>query len=180
MADWIEILDENALHRAITRISHEIVEKNKGIDQLVILGIRTRGMPIAKRIAENIESFEKGKVELGSIDITPYRDDQPKGIHKDPSLSEGIEVQDKNVVLVDDVIYTGRTCRAAINAVMDLGRPQRIQLAVIIDRGHRELPIRPDYTGKNVPTAREEQIQVLLKEQDGKDGVILTKKGGIE
>ncbi|QSX07965.1 bifunctional pyr operon transcriptional regulator/uracil phosphoribosyltransferase PyrR [Alkalibacter rhizosphaerae] len=180
MTDRIEILDESALQRAITRISHEIVEKNKGIEGLVILGIRTRGMPIAKRIAENIESFENGKVVLGSVDITAYRDDKEETGENRRSSRIDVDVKDKNVVLVDDVIYTGRTCRAAINAVMDKGRPQKIQLAVVIDRGHRELPIRPDYTGKNVPTSREEMIQVLLKEQDGKDAVVLTKRGGIE
>lgn len=179
MTDWIEILDESALQRAITRISHEIVEKNKGIEDLVILGIRTRGMPIAKRIAQNIESFEKGQVLLGSVDITPYRDDLEIIRAEHPVHTIDVEVHNKNVVLVDDVIYTGRTSRAAINAVMDKGRPHKIQLAVIIDRGHRELPIRPDYTGKNVPTSRDEMIQVLLKEQDGKDAVVLTKKGGI-
>lgn len=180
MAERVEILDESAINRAITRISHEIVEKNKGIGDLVILGIKTRGMPIAKRIAQNIEAFEKGKVILGSVDITAYRDDKENGDNPQEAGLIDVEVQDKNVVLVDDVIYTGRTCRAAINAVMDKGRPRKIQLAVVIDRGHRELPIRPDYTGKNVPTSREEVIHVLLKEQDGKDGVVLTKKGGNE
>lgn len=178
MAQHIEILDETALNRAITRISHEIVEKNKGIADLVILGIRTRGMPIAKRIAENIEAFEHGTVVLGSLDVTAYRDDKAETEKDELSSRIDVDVKDKNVVLVDDVIFTGRTCRAAINAVMDKGRPQKIQLAVIIDRGHRELPIRPDYTGKNVPTSRDETIRVLLKEQDGKDAVVLTKKGG--
>lgn len=175
MAEQVEILDESAINRAITRISHEIVEKNKGIGDLVILGIKTRGMPIARRIAQNIESFENGKVILGSVDITAYRDDVDEGDDALETSRIDVEVKDKNVVLVDDVIYTGRTCRAAINAVMDKGRPRKIQLAVVVDRGHRELPIRPDYTGKNVPTSRDEMIQVLLKEQDGKDGVILTK-----
>ncbi|MBF7097841.1 bifunctional pyr operon transcriptional regulator/uracil phosphoribosyltransferase PyrR [Alkalibacter mobilis] len=178
MAEIIEIMDENALNRAITRISHEIVEKNKGTENLVIVGIKTRGMPIARRIAENIRSFESGDVVLGSVDITDYRDDKKKdGKCRTENIID-IDVQDKNVVLVDDVIYTGRTCRAAINAVMDKGRPQKIQLAVIVDRGHRELPIRPDYAGKNVPTSRDETIRVLLKEQDDRDGVLLTKKGG--
>jgi pyrimidine operon attenuation protein/uracil phosphoribosyltransferase len=181
MSNIIEIMDSSALNRAITRISHEIVEKNKGTKDLVILGIKTRGMPIAKRIADNIESFESSKVELGSVDITEYRDDRAKEENGISRSHIDLEVKDKNVVLVDDVIYTGRTCRAAINAVMDAGRPQKIQLAVIVDRGHRELPIRPDYTGKNVPTSREEMIHVLLKEQDGKDVVILTKfEGGEE
>lgn len=175
MAERVEIMDKSALNRAITRISHEIVEKNKGIGNLVILGIRTRGMPIARRIAENIESFESGKVILGSVDITAYRDDVEEGVNLLEASRIDVEVKDKNVVLVDDVIYTGRTCRAAINAVMDKGRPRKIQLAVVVDRGHRELPIRPDYTGKNVPTSRDEMIHVLLKEQDGLDGVILTK-----
>lgn len=178
MSNIIEIMDSSALNRAITRISHEIVEKNKGTRDLVILGIKTRGMPIAKRIADNIQSFENSNVELGSVDITEYRDDIIKEENGRLISRIDLEVKDKNVVLVDDVIYTGRTCRAAINAVMDAGRPQKIQLAVIVDRGHRELPIRPDYTGKNVPTSREEMIHVLLKEQDGKDVVILTKEGG--
>lgn len=178
MGSIIEIMDENALNRAITRISHEIVEKNKGVKDLVILGIKTRGVPIAKRVVENIARFEAEEVIFGTLDITDYRDDISLSKQKGSGTFLDMDVEGKKVILIDDVIYTGRTCRAAINAVMEKGRPEKIQLAVVIDRGHRELPIRPDYIGKNVPTSREEKIHVLLKEQDGKDAVILTKQGG--
>jgi len=172
------LLDENSITRALKRISHEIIEKNKGVDDIVLLGIKTRGVPLAKRIANYVEMFEGQKVLVGQIDISLYRDDltekydEPKvGINK-----LDFDIKGKKVILVDDVIFTGRTVRAALDAVMDIGRPKLIQLAVLIDRGHRELPIRPDYVGKNVPTSLNEIIEVKLTETDGVDKVIILEK----
>lgn len=169
------LLDEMAIKRAIARISHEIVEKNKGIDDIVLIGIKRRGMPLAERIAENIRSFEEASVPVGSVDITFYRDDLEQSydmpLIKDAAID--IQIKGKKVILVDDVIFTGRTVRAAIDAVFSNGRPQSIQLAVLIDRGHRELPIRADYVGKNIPTSRQELIQVELMETDGNEAVKL-------
>jgi len=170
-----KLMDADGIRRAITRIAHEILEKNKGTDKLEIIGIRRRGVPLAERLAERIKSIEGTEVPVGIIDITLYRDDlttlasQPV-LHKtDVSFS----ITGKNVILVDDVLFTGRTVRAALDALIDLGRPRVIQLAVMIDRGHRELPIRADYIGKNVPTSRKEVVSVKLKEIDGKDEVVL-------
>lgn len=169
------LLDEMAIKRAIARISHEIVEKNKGVDDIVLIGIKRRGMPLAERIAENIRSFEDAEVPVGSVDITFYRDDLEQSYEmpmiKDASID--VQIKGKKVILVDDVIFTGRTVRAAIDAVFSNGRPQSIQLAVLIDRGHRELPIRADYVGKNIPTSRQELIQVELMETDGNEAVKL-------
>ncbi|MBW8383151.1 MAG: bifunctional pyr operon transcriptional regulator/uracil phosphoribosyltransferase PyrR [Youngiibacter sp.] len=169
------LLDEMAIKRAIARISHEIVEKNKGVDDIVLIGIKRRGMPLAERIAENIRSFEDTQVPVGSVDITFYRDDLEQSYEmpmiKDAAID--VQIKGKKVILVDDVIFTGRTVRAAIDAVFSNGRPQSIQLAVLIDRGHRELPIRADYVGKNIPTSRQELIQVELMETDGNEAVKL-------
>lgn len=176
MENTIELMDHKAMDRAISRISHEIIEKNKGVKDIVLLGIKTRGVPLAQRIAENIYKFEGEKPIVDVLDITYYRDDLESKTEQ-PHVNSLINVlvKDKIVVLIDDVIYTGRTCRAAMNAVMDYGRPQKLQLAVMVDRGHRELPIRPDFIGKNLPTSKDEIIHVQLHEIDGKDQVILTR-----
>ena len=175
-----QLMDETAMRRALTRIAHEILEKNKGVDNCTFIGIRTRGIFLAKRVSDKIAAIEGVRVPVGDIDITNYRDDVGAGDAKkaagpavDPALVVG-----RKVVLFDDVLYTGRTVRAAMDALIDGGRPQMIQLAVLVDRGHRELPIRPDYVGKNVPTSRLESIDVSLLEVDGKDEVLLTAKRG--
>src|SRR5690625_6705550 len=158
------LLDKDAMNRAITRISHEILEKNKGGDNLVLVGIKTRGIPIAKRIQAKMKQIEQINVPIGKLDITMYRDDLEE-IAADPELhSTNIEVDitNKTIVLIDDVLYTGRTVRAAMDAVMDVGRPAQIQLAALIDRWNRELPIRADYVGKNIPTSDEELIVFIL------------------
>ena len=163
------IMGEQAMKRALARIAHEIVEKNKGVEDLCLVGIKSRGIPLAFYIQSYIESFEGIKVPVGEIDITWYRDDLSLK-SKDPQLkgcSLPFDIKGKILVIVDDVLYTGRTARAAIDQVMDIGRPNRIQLAVLIDRGHRELPIRADYVGKNVPTSKKETIKVLVHEYDG-------------
>ena len=170
-----QILDEPALGRALMRISHEIAEHNKGVENVCLIGIRRRGEPIAARIRSNIEMIEGLSVACGSIDIAFYRDDLSR-LTELPQLRKadiGFDVTDRDVVLVDDVIFTGRTARAAIEAVFSCGRPRSIQLAVLIDRGHRELPIRPDYVGKNIPTSRSELVEVRLPEFDGETGVFL-------
>lgn len=167
------LLDENAIRRSLIRISHEILEKNKGIDDIVFIGIRRRGYPMAKRISENILKIEGVSVPVGSVDISLYRDDitEKEGKPIVSSSELGVLVQGKKVILVDDVIFTGRTVRAAIDAVIHAGRPKSIQLAVLIDRGHKELPIRADYVGKNIPTARTEIVAVQIQEIDGADSV---------
>ncbi|MCK8058034.1 MULTISPECIES: bifunctional pyr operon transcriptional regulator/uracil phosphoribosyltransferase PyrR [unclassified Fusibacter] len=168
-----QILDEKGIKRALTRLAHEIIEKNKGVDDVVLVGILSRGVPIAYEIADQIEKIEAVKVSVGSIDITLYRDDLSE-VSEDAIVSEtaiDVDLKDKTVVLVDDVIYTGRTVRAALDAVIDRGRPKSIQLAVLIDRGHRELPIRADYVGKNVPTSKKENIHVKVKSIDGENAV---------
>lgn len=169
------LLDDKAIKRTLTRISHEIIEKNKGVEGLVLMGIKTRGVPIAKRIASLIENFEDVKVEVGSVDITKYRDDlkKPENLKSHNSVEVSCDITGKKIVLVDDVLFTGRSVRAAIDAIIDNGRPQMIQLAVLVDRGHRELPIRADYVGKNIPTSRKEDITVQLVENDGVDLVSL-------
>lgn len=177
MAEKAVILDDKAIGRAITRIAHEIIERNKGIDGCILVGIKTRGAFIAKRLAEKIEQIEGKPILTGELDITLYRDDlSQKNPGQEPLVQQvDIEhsIKDQKVILVDDVLYTGRTVRAAMDAVMDLGRPAQIQLAVLIDRGHRELPIRSDYVGKNIPTSSEERIVVEMTERDSTDRVTI-------
>jgi pyrimidine operon attenuation protein/uracil phosphoribosyltransferase len=163
------------IQRALVRIAHEIVERNKGAKDIVLVGMQTRGVPLAKRLATTIKSFEKSTVPVGSLDIGLYRDDI-SSLHLKPVIHRTdipADVTNKQVVLVDDVFYTGRSIRAAMDAVMDLGRPQSIQLAVLVDRGHRELPIRADYAGKNIPTSKDEEIKVYVKEVDCEDKVTI-------
>lgn len=169
------LMDDKAIKRTLTRISHEIIEKNKGAENLVLLGIKSRGAPLANRIAELINMFEGTEVEVGSVDITKYRDDlkKPENLKEHNSIELGVDLTGKKIILVDDVLFTGRSVRAAIDAIIDIGRPEMIQLAVLVDRGHRELPIRADYVGKNIPTSRKEDISVLLVEKDGVDSVSL-------
>jgi len=167
------ILDEQGIKRTLTRISHEIIEKNKGTEDLVFIGIKRGGVPLAHRLAENISKIEGVKIPVGSVDITRYRDDK-KSPENNPGLEAAVsdvDVEGRKVILVDDVMHTGRTARAAMDAVIHAGRPKMIQLATLVDRGHRELPIRPDYVGKNIPTSKEEVIMVELKEVDGSDSV---------
>lgn len=167
------LLDEKAIQRTLIRISHEIIEKNKGIEDIVLIGIKRRGFPLAERIAEQIAKIEGVKLPVGSVDITLYRDDlsTTDDMPRINNKELGTTIKNKKVVLVDDVLYTGRTARAAIEAVIDNGRPQMIELAVLIDRGHRELPIRADFVGKNIPTAKNELISVELMEIDNNDSV---------
>lgn len=169
------IMDAAAMRRAITRISHEIIERNKGVENIVLVGIRTRGVPLAERLAESIERIEGVKVPVGMLDITLYRDDLSTLAYNPivHGTEMDIDLNGKVVVLVDDVLYTGRTIRSALDAVIDMGRPRAIQLAVMIDRGHRELPIRADFAGKNVPTSHKEAVAVCLAEQDGADEVVI-------
>ena len=167
------LLDDKAIKRTLIRISHEIIEKNKGIENIVLVGIKRRGYPLAERIARNIESIEGIKVPVGYVDITLYRDDitEIKETPKVNNIDLGVEVIGRKVILVDDVLYTCRTVRAAIDAIIDSGRPEQIQLAVLVDRGHKELPIRADYVGKNLPTSKSEIIAVEIAEIDGNDSV---------
>ena len=174
-AEKTQIMDAAALNRVIIRIAHEIVERNKGASDVALVGIQRRGAPLAMRIAREIEQIVGGQVQVGSLDIALHRDDRPPG-GAQPVLSGSdmpFCVTGRSIVLVDDVLYTGRTARAAIDTVIDLGRPGRIQLAVIIDRGHRELPIRADYVGKNVPTSRDETVGVEVMPLDLRDRVAL-------
>ena len=169
-----EIIDADGLRRIITRIAHEIVERNKGVDDLVLIGIRRRGVPLAARVSRKIEEFEGRSPVEGSLDITLYRDDLSTVAHQPVvGVNEIPDVNGKVVVLVDDVLYTGRTVRAALDAIIDFGRPRSIQVAVVVDRGHRELPIRADYVGKNVPTSKREVIGVKMIELDGVDSVVI-------
>lgn len=167
------LLDEKAVNRTLIRISHEIIERNKGVEDIVLIGVKTRGYPLAERIAEYIKGIEGREVPVGYVDITLYRDDLST-LEEMPmvkNLDLGVNVKDKKVIIVDDVLYTCRTIRAAIDAIIDVARPIVIQLAVLIDRGHKELPIRADYVGKNIPTSKNEVIAVSLKEIDGDDSV---------
>jgi len=178
MKQKAQILDKDGIRRALIRIAHEIIERNKGTDNLALIGIRRRGVPLAARLAERIKEIEGSAVPVGTLDITLYRDDlttlaQQPLVHR---TEVSFPVTEKKIVLVDDVIYTGRTIRAALDAIMDLGRPQLIQLAALIDRGHRELPIRADYVGKNVPTSRREVVSVRLEEIDGEERVLILEK----
>ena len=175
-----QILSAEEMNRAITRISHEILEKNKGAERLVLIGIRTGGAVLASRFQNQIGSIEGKKIPLGLLDITLYRDDLTE-IASQPNVGEteiNFDVDGKKVLLIDDVLFTGRTIRCALDALIDFGRPESIQLAVLIDRGHRELPIKPDYVGKNIPTSKNEKVIVKFKEQDGEDGVVVVAKGG--
>jgi pyrimidine operon attenuation protein/uracil phosphoribosyltransferase len=174
------VLTADEIRRAIRRIAHEIVERNEGVGRVVLVGMRTRGVPIAERLAATLEEFENARVPVGALDIGLYRDDiaaadlrpriQPTDIPAD--------IDDRHVVLVDDVLFTGRSIRAALDALTDFGRPAQIQLAVLVDRGHRELPIRADFVGKNIPTALEEEVEVLLDEIDGADEVRIVRIEG--
>lgn len=179
-----EIMNEDDVQRALIRISHEIIERNEGVEDVVLIGIRRRGVPLARRLAEYIEEIEGTRVPFGVLDITLYRDDLTMR-HDQPVIHETevpFEMTGKKVVLVDDVLFTGRTVRAAMDAIIDFGRPSSIQLTVLIDRGHRELPIRAEYVGKNVPTSRKELVEVRVPEVDGGDPevVIMEKTEGDE
>ncbi|NHM29724.1 bifunctional pyr operon transcriptional regulator/uracil phosphoribosyltransferase PyrR [Neobacillus terrae] len=175
-----EVLDEQAIRRALTRIAHQIIEKNKGVQDSILVGIRTRGIYLAKRLADRIEEIEGTPINIGELDITLYRDDLTKKTENQEPLVKGsdipFDITDKKVILVDDVLYTGRTVRAGMDALMDIGRPSSIQLAVLVDRGHRELPIRADYVGKNIPTSSSEKIVVELSEIDNADQVSIFEK----
>ena len=177
MIEKAQLMDEKAMARAITRISHEIIEKNKGIEDLVLVGVKTRGIPLAKRVQLKIEEIEGKLLPVGDIDISRYRDDiserRVEGNLSDDNTS--FDIDKKTVVLIDDVLYTGRTVRAALDYIIDNGRPKAIQLAVLVDRGQRELPIRADYVGKNVPTSKNEFISVKLSEIDGEDSVTINE-----
>ena len=169
------IMDESNMKRAIARITYEILERNKGTDNLCIIGVFSRGVALAERIADKINELEGVRIPWGALDITRYRDDKDNKTDEDcpDKTTIDFDVKDKRIVIVDDVFYTGRSIRAAIDAVMERGRPLNIQLAVLVDRGHRELPIRPDYVGKNLPTSREENVRVSVSEIDGCDGVAI-------
>lgn len=175
LVDKTILMDAQAIKRALTRISHEIIEKNKGIENIILVGIRTRGVPLAERIAGEIEKIEEKKLAVGVLDITLYRDDLST-LSYQPIVHQTqipTDINGKTVVLVDDVLYTGRTARAALDALIDIGRPKAVQLAVLVDRGHRELPIRADYVGKNVPTSSREVIGVQIEPIDNIEQVIL-------
>ena len=174
-------MDADRIARTLTRIAHEVLERNRGVEELALVGIRTRGVPIARRIADAVRAINGHDVPTGALDITLYRDDlmrHPVGPQPLVRKTEiPFSIDDKRILLVDDVLYTGRTIRAALDALIDFGRPRAIQLVVLVDRGHRELPIRADYVGKNVPTSLEEDVRVRVKELDGEDSVVLARKG---
>lgn len=171
------LMDDKAMGRAIRRIAHEIIERNKGLDNMLIVGIHTRGVPLAKRLSRELNAIEGNHVPVYDLDISAYRDDYKKStISTVSSESKRFDADGKTIILVDDVLFTGRTVRSALNAIMELGRPQFIELAVLVDRGHRELPIRADYVGKNVPTSLIEDVSVQMKEVDEKDCVILREQ----
>jgi pyrimidine operon attenuation protein / uracil phosphoribosyltransferase len=168
------VMTAEDIRRTLARIAHEIIERNKGSSELILVGLRTRGVPLARRLADRIEEYEKSKLLVGALDFSPYRDDvNSNGVKAIPRTDIPADINGKLVVLVDDVLYTGRSIRAAMDALIDLGRPRSIQLAILIDRGHREMPIRADYIGKNMPSARHEDIQVRLVETDGRDEVAI-------
>ena len=171
------LMSPDDVRRALTRIAHEVLERNHGVDGLVLVGMRTRGVPLAQRLAERIGQYEGQEIPVGALDIGRYRDDVPVRDRTSNHATEmPVDIGDRKVVLVDDVLFTGRSIRAAMDALMDLGRPCLIQLAVLVDRGHRELPIRADYVGKNIPTSLGERVEVRLKEVDGADGVVLQNR----
>lgn len=171
------LMDDKAMGRAIRRIAHEIIERNKGLDNMLIVGIHTRGVPLAKRLSRELNAIEGNHVPVYDLDISAYRDDYKKNtISTVSSESKRFDADGKTIILVDDVLFTGRTVRSALNAIMELGRPRFIELAVLVDRGHRELPIRADYVGKNVPTSLVEDVSVQMKEVDEKDCVILREQ----
>jgi pyrimidine operon attenuation protein/uracil phosphoribosyltransferase len=172
------ILSEDEIRRALTRIAHEILERNGGAEGVVLVGIHSKGLPLAQRLSQSIKEFEGETIPVGALDIGLYRDDLSGG--KRPLMRPTripVDIQDRRVVLVDDVLFTGRTIRAAMDALNDFGRPQAVQLAVLVDRGHRQLPIRADYVGKNVPTSMDEEVKVHLAEIEGVDEVVLLRKG---
>lgn len=169
------IMTQGDIRRTLARIAHEIIERNKTVEHLILVGVHTRGVPLAKRLAANIQHFAGSKIPVGALDIRPYRDDLAS-LNLQPIVHSSdipTSIDGKSIVLVDDVLYTGRSTRAAMDALTDLGRPRSIQLAVLIDRGHREMPIRADYVGRNIPSSRHEQIQVQLEETDGIDRVAI-------
>jgi pyrimidine operon attenuation protein/uracil phosphoribosyltransferase len=172
------VMDAEKIDRTLTRIAHEILERHRDVQDLVLVGIRTRGVPLAQRLQAKIRQIEGKELPLGVLDITLYRDDLttigPQAILKETKIH--FPIDGRKIILVDDVLFTGRTIRAALDGLMDFGRPRAIQLAVLVDRGHRELPIRADYVGKNVPTGQDEEVQVLLKEEDGRDEVLLVRR----
>ena len=172
------VMDAKTIGRAQVRIAHEIVEKNKGAENMAVIGIQNRGAYLAERVARLIEKIEKVKIPVGLMDITLYRDDVQTKLEQPVVQKTEIlfDVVDKVIILVDDVLFTGRTIRAALDQIIDFGRPKRIQLAVLVDRGHRELPIRADYVGKNIPTAKEDRVEVKIKEVDGEDSVSIVKQ----
>lgn len=179
MAQIKHIFDADEISRAVVRIAHEILEKNKGVESLALVGIRTGGAYLAKRFQDKIREIEGCEVPLGLLDITLYRDDLSE-VGPQPNIKEtqiDFDVHKKKIILVDDVLFTGRTVRSALDALVDFGRPESIQLAVLIDRGHREFPIKPDYVGKNIPTSKNEKVIVKLKEQDGEDSVVVVEEG---
>ena len=169
------IMSQDDIHRMLNRIAHEILERTQGGNNLIIIGICTRGVPLAKRLSQRIKAFQNIEVPVGILDTRSYRDDTtlPNSPHITCQTSIPIDITDKRVILVDDVIYTGRTARAALDALIDIGRPQSIHLVALIDRGHRELPIKPDYVGKNIPSSRKESVKVRLIEIDGADEVVI-------
>jgi pyrimidine operon attenuation protein / uracil phosphoribosyltransferase len=174
-------MDADDVRRALTRIAHEIIEKNKGADRIALVGIRRRGVPLAERLASLIQQIEEAQPPIGTLDIALYRDDVRLRQPIVGPTNVPFSIEDRVVVLVDDVFFTGRTARSALNALMDLGRPAAIQIAVLVDRGHRELPIRPDFVGKNIPTSRDELVRVRVDEMDGDNGVFVvqsTEEGG--
>ncbi len=171
-----EVVDAVTMKRALTRITYEIIERNKGVQDVVLVGIKTRGIYLAKRLGERLKQLEGVEVPVGEIDVTMYRDDRSVSPEDKVKTEFPFSIENKHVILVDDVLYTGRTIRAALDAIMDAGRPNAISLAVLVDRGHRELPIRADYIGKNIPTSRVEEITVEMEEIDGKDRIMIIQE----